>query len=257
MTTLNEFLPFADAANANIIPYQAWYNGATRFSGFVAGIAKSNEINRVLAQGANAGYAMAKFIERLLDEDVYVDKPERLVDQFYRAMVEMSYRATPIGCALTFPVYLEIEGFVMTNFGGDISRTDYDRLFGVYGTKFNSASTPSTKFGIPNAAGRFWETAAELSQIGCFVAAGLPNIAGTQVFRNVSLSESEIGSILFSLSGAFSTAEHPTASTTLQNGSGTGSTKCDFSAQKCSSLFGKSTTIQPLALRALSLIRAY
>lgn len=67
-TTINEFLPFADKSNANLIPYAEWVDAAKRLTGFVSGIAKSSEMNRVFAQGAQAGYAIAKFIERTLSE---------------------------------------------------------------------------------------------------------------------------------------------------------------------------------------------
>lgn len=177
-TTINEFLPFADQSNANLIPYAEWVDAAKRLTGFVSGIAKSSEMNRVFAQGAQAGYAIAKFIERTLSEDVYVSDGERLADQFYRAIVQMSYRATPIGCILTFPVHVEIDGYVATNNGGNLSQTTYDQLYAVYGTKFNTSSTLANQFGIPDMAHRVFEAAATLEEIGCYVAAGLPNIFG-------------------------------------------------------------------------------
>lgn len=179
-TTINEFLPFADQSNANLIPYAEWVDAAKRLTGFVSGIAKSSEMNRVFAQGAQAGYAIAKFIERTLSEDVYVSDGERLADQFYRAIVQMSYRATPIGCILTFPVHVEIDGYVATNNGGNLSQTTYDQLYAVYGTKFNTSSTLTNQFGIPDMAHRVFEAAATLEEIGCYVAAGLPNIVGSQ-----------------------------------------------------------------------------
>lgn len=179
MATINEFLPFADQSTANLIPYAEWVNAAKRLTGFVSGIAKSNEMNRVFAQGAQAGYAIAKFIERTLSEDVYVSDGERLADQFYRAIVQMSYRATPIGCILTFPVHVEIDGYVATNNGGNLSQTTYDQLYAVYGTKFNTSSTLANQFGIPDMAHRVFEAAATLEEIGCYVAAGLPNIFGS------------------------------------------------------------------------------
>ena len=181
MATINEFLPFADQSTANLIPYAEWVNAAKRLTGFVSGIAKSNEMNRVFAQGAQAGYAIAKFIERTLSEDVYVSDGERLADQFYRAIVQMSYRATPIGCILTFPVHVEIDGYVATNNGGNLSQTTYDQLYAVYGTKFNTSSTLANQFGIPDMAHRVFEAAATLEEIGCYVAAGLPNSKGTGV----------------------------------------------------------------------------
>ena len=177
-TTINEFLPFADQSTANLIPYAEWVNAAKRLTGFVSGIAKSNEMNRVFAQGAQAGYAIAKFIERTLSEDVYVADGERLADQFYRAIVQMSYRATPIGCILAFPVHVEIDGYVATNNGGNLSQTTYDQLYAVYDTKFNTSSTLATQFGIPDMAHRVFEAAATLEEIGCYIAAGLPNMKG-------------------------------------------------------------------------------
>ena len=171
-TTINEFLPFADQSNANLIPYAEWVDAAKRLTGFVSGIAKSSEMNRVFAQGAQAGYAIAKFIERTLSEDVYVSDGERLADQFYRAIVQMSYRATPIGCILTFPVHVEIDGYVATNNGGNLSQTTYDQLYAVYGTKFNTSSTLANQFGIPDMAHRVFEAAATLEEIGCYVELG-------------------------------------------------------------------------------------
>lgn len=199
MTTINEFLPFADQSNANLIPYAEWVSAAKRLTGFVSGIAKSNEMNRVWAQGAQAGYAIAKFIERTLNEDVYVADGERLADQFYRSIVQMSYRATPIGCVLTFPVHVEIDGYVATNNGGNLSQTTYDQLYAVYGTKFNTSSTLATQFGIPDMAHRVFEAAATLEEIGCYVAAGLPNIPSSINFNRFLKGDmnSNIGAFSF------------------------------------------------------------
>ncbi|WP_282196029.1 tail fiber protein [Turicimonas muris] len=247
MTTINDFLPFAE--NADLVPFSEWQQAASRLSGFV-GLAAPGELNRAIAQGANAGYAIAKFIERTLKEDVYVSNPDRLVDQLYRAMLEMSYRATPIGCILTFPVQVEIEGFVVSNFGGDLSRIDYDKLFAVYGTKFNVSSTPETKFGIPNLAYNFLEAAGQLAEIGCFVKAGLPNIYG---------AVNALHAPFYAAVGAMSLGGNVTghAPSGVSSG-GTGSENVVISGAKSSSIYkGEFNTVQPPALRSLALIRAY
>lgn len=247
MTTINDFLPFAE--NADLVPFSEWQQAASRLSGFV-GLAAPGELNRAIAQGANAGYAIAKFIERTLKEDVYVSNPDRLVDQLYRAMLEMSYRATPIGCILTFPVQVEIEGFVASNFGGDLSRIDYDKLFAVYGTKFNVSSTPETKFGIPNLAYNFLEAAGQLAEIGCFVKAGLPNSTGQVYEVQFGTATNAFG--IFQIVSSWNN--------NISGGS-------DIYTEKMSSLgidmslsntiYGKSSTVQPSALRSLCLIRSY
>lgn len=250
-TTINEFLPFADQSNANLIPYAEWVSAAKRLTGFVSGIAKSNEMNRVFAQGAQAGYAIAKFIERTLSEDVYVADGERLADQFYRAIVQMSYRATPIGCILTFPVHVEIDGYVATNNGGNLSQTTYDQLYAVYGTKFNTSSTLATQFGIPDMAHRVFEAAATLEEIGCYVAAGLPNSTGS--FVGVSAKarwgfESPTG-----VFGASDVQQVRSADSLPQDRER--STVLTMSLAKQNSLFGSSDTVQPKTLRAQFLIR--
>lgn len=246
-TTINEFLPFADQSTANLIPYAEWVNAAKRLTGFVSGIAKSNEMNRVFAQGAQAGYAIAKFIERTLSEDVYVSDGERLADQFYRAIVQMSYRATPIGCILTFPVHVEIDGYVATNNGGNLSQTTYDQLYAVYGTKFNTSSTLANQFGIPDMAHRVFEAAATLEEIGCYVAAGLPNISflagtflmGSKVWaEGISINyQQQINFSSGEVSGNF--VDYRLNSTAIN------------------SVYGASDTNQPEAVRVLSLVKAY
>ncbi|WP_277039540.1 tail fiber protein [Turicimonas muris] len=247
MTTINDFLPFAE--NADLVPFSEWQQAASRLSGFVNGLAAPGELNRAIAQGANAGYAIAKFIERTLKEDVYVSNPDLLVDQLYRAMLEMSYRATPIGCILTFPVQVEIEGFVVSNFGGDLSRIDYDKLFAVYGTKFNVSSTPETKFGIPNLAHNFLEAAGQLAEIGCFVKAGLPNIKG-------SINNADGGN--FVADGCFRSETTPNVGYTIAADHTNGSSRQTFIASRSNSTYSDSvSTVQPAGLYGLYLIRAY
>ena len=254
-TTINEFLPFADQSNANLIPYSEWVSAAKRLTGFVSGIAKSNEMNRVFAQGAQAGYAIAKFIERTLSEDVYVADGERLADQFYRAIVQMSYRATPIGCILTFPVHVEIDGYVATNNGGNLSQTTYDQLYAVYGTKFNTSSTLANQFGIPDMALRVFEAAATLEEIGCYVAAGLPNIKG--YFLGYALGQ--IGAKNGSASGPFSTRNIvENKAITLHNDISYLNQDMDFDASKVSNLYKNNLSeVNVNGLFSLCLVRAY
>ena len=253
MATINEFLPFADQSTANLIPYAEWVNAAKRLTGFVSGIAKSNEMNRVFAQGAQAGYAIAKFIERTLSEDVYVSDGERLADQFYRAIVQMSYRATPIGCILTFPVHVEIDGYVATNNGGNLSQATYDQLYAVYGTKFNTSSTLANQFGIPDMAHRVFEAAATLEEIGCYVAAGLPNILGT--VSGIKFQNADPSTGAFEGDG-IQFVEGINNSNPSQSQMYSWS-RPNFSASRSSSIFGNSSTVHPDSLRLLALIRSY
>jgi len=174
------------------------------------------------------------------------------VDQFYRAIVQMSYRATPIGCILTFPVYTEIDGYVVTNFGGNLSRETYDLLFKVYGTKFNTASTAATQFGIPDMQHRFFECAATLQEIGAYVAPGLPNIPGHLGFDRVSDGDIQDASGCYRLNGYSSTRF-----AWANNGESYRGVSIYMDASRVSDVFGASETVQPSAMRALILMRAY
>lgn len=254
MTTINDFLPFAE--NADLVPFSEWQQAASRLSGFVNGLAAPGELNRAIAQGANAGYAIAKFIERTLKEDVYVSNPDLLVDQLYRAMLEMSYRATPIGCILTFPVQVEIEGFVVSNFGGDLSRIDYDKLFAVYGTKFNVSSTPENKFGIPDLAYNFIEAAGQLAEIGCFIKAGLPNSPGFVQWTRAGGMINSSGPSLFS-GGSMDIQKLGSSQSAGDPISAPGDINISIDLSKGNSTFGTSSTVQPSALCSLVLIRSY
>ena len=252
MATINEFLPFADQSTANLIPYAEWVNAAKRLTGFVSGIAKSNEMNRVFAQGAQAGYAIAKFLQRTLSEDVYVSDGERLADQFYRAIVQMSYRATPIGCILTFPVRVEINGYVATNNGGNLSQTTYDQLYAVYGTKFNTSSTLANQFGIPDMAHRVFEAAATLEEIGCYVAAGLPNSLGSLPWISATTTDStNVGQ------GNIRWSKGDTAKGSIKKDPTGTMYDPQINLSWSNSLFGASETVQPAGMFGLYLVRAY
>ena len=258
MTTINEFLPFADQSSANLIPYAEWVSAAKRLTGFVSGIAKSNEMNRVWAQGAQAGYAIAKFIERTLNEDVYVADGERLADQFYRSIVQMSYRATPIGCVLTFPVHVEIDGYVATNNGGNLSQTTYDQLYAVYGTKFNTSSTLATQFGIPDMAHRVFEAAATLEEIGCYVAAGLPNIPGQIYFGRIphdNYATASSGSWITAVDGAANSNKYQFAGNTSQLSAA--SVGFVFDPSTYNNTYRNVQTVQVDALKGLCLIKSF
>ena len=185
-----------------------------------------------------------------LCEDVYVADGERLADQFYRSIVQMSYRATPIGCVLTFPVHVEIDGYVATNNGGNLSQTTYDQLYAVYGTKFNTSSTLATQFGIPDMAHRVFEAAATLEEIGCYVAAGLPNNIGDIVLR--------YGANISNGNGVFSCSNSEQNDNNIQTLEiSRPKQNLSFDLSRGNPIYGASTTNQPASIRFLCLIRSY
>lgn len=71
----NELLPFANGEDANVLPTQQW-EALTDIleNGFQSGIARSEQVNRVLAQGAVASYVLGQLIVDQLNKDATLDK---------------------------------------------------------------------------------------------------------------------------------------------------------------------------------------
>ena len=80
----NELLPFANGADANVLPTNQW-EALTDIiqNGFQSGVAKSEQVNRVLAQGAVASYVLGQLIVNELNKDATLDK-----DTLYQNLVK-------------------------------------------------------------------------------------------------------------------------------------------------------------------------
>ena len=84
-------------------------------------------------------------------------------------------------------------------------------------------------------------------------AAGLPNITGSFGYQN-DFGAIANGSQTITPTGAFAKGTY--RSNRSDGAGGTGSYDADFNASRCSSIYGKSTTVQPPALTTRFLIRA-
>lgn len=79
----NELLPFANGEDANVLPTNQW-EALTDIleNGFQSGIARSEQVNRVLAQGAVASYVLGQLIVDQLNKDATLNK-----DTLYQNLV--------------------------------------------------------------------------------------------------------------------------------------------------------------------------
>lgn len=84
----NELLPFANGVDANILPTNQW-EALTDIlkNGFQSGIARSEQVNRVLAQGAVASYVLGQLIVDQLNKDATLDK-DTLYQNIVKALQE-------------------------------------------------------------------------------------------------------------------------------------------------------------------------
>lgn len=79
----NELLPFANGEDANVLPIAQWQALTDILeNGFQSGIARSEQVNRVLAQGAVASYVLGQLIVDQLNKDATLNK-----DTLYQNLV--------------------------------------------------------------------------------------------------------------------------------------------------------------------------
>ncbi len=176
-------------------------------------------------------------------------------EQLVKAIEVFGRRIVPIGTTFDFPARCAIlEGFLICN-GASLSRTEYPELFSVIGTTWGS-DDPST-FKLLDAHHRFREGTSVLSEVGTYVPAGLPNILGTFRLRTAARGDGSISKIGWA-SGAITDndAEIDTSSA-ISTVSVTATQLFNFSANRSNQVFGASGTVQPSAMRALVLIRAF
>lgn len=83
----NQLLPFAAGENPNIIPFDDWNELPARLSGFLSGIASSQQFNRIFAQGGVAGYILGQLIVDQLNQDATLD-PESLYTNWKSAIAK-------------------------------------------------------------------------------------------------------------------------------------------------------------------------
>ncbi len=175
------------------------------------------------------------------------NKDNILVTYAQALKIAQSQAATPTGTLLPFAGSVVPAGYLLCN-GAAVSRTTYNKLFAVIGTKWGSGND-STTFNLPNFSKRFIEGTINASEVGTYLEAGLPNITGTVNNSNVSSVFDATGSY----AGAFSV--RPANKSSYQTAGG-GAGTLEFKASKSSSIFGASSTVQPQANQVLIIIKA-
>lgn len=155
--------------------------------------------------------------------------------------------SVPTGMIAFFALSTVPEGWLICN-GASVSRTVYAKLFAAIGTKFG-AGDGSTTFTLPNLDQRFLEGTTDVSKVGQYLEAGLPNITGS----HWATCDGVVGS--FNYSGAFYAGENVGRYDADQAGYH-GMPKYAFDASRSSSVYGKSSTVQPLTVRLLACIKS-
>ena len=164
-------------------------------------------------------------------------------DQLLSAMKNLGKAIVPIGTVVFYLGTTIPDGYLLCN-GASLSRTEFPELFAVLGTKCGSVD--SAHFNLPDTHHRFLEGTTTISEVGSYIAAGLPNITG---FSNIA----GYFDPLTAAGGALSASTRWTF--TIMREPGTASGIVNFNAAGSDPIYGASTTNQPASVRSLCLIR--
>lgn len=96
-------------------------------------------------------------------------------DQLLSAMKNLGKLVVPIGTVVFYLGTTIPDGYLLCN-GASLSRTEFPELFAVLGTKCGSVD--SAHFTLPDTHHRFLEGTTTLSEVGQYIASGLPNSKG-------------------------------------------------------------------------------
>lgn len=156
--------------------------------------------------------------------------------------IEAYENPIPTGSVIPFAGETPPEGFLLCN-GQEVSRVTYARLFSVIGEKFGAGDGVTT-FEVPNLVEKFIEGTE--SSVGQTVDAGLPNIKGN------------LDQILTDSGGRFSGAFYYNGTPRRRGWTGNDYDEirnAGFDASRSNSIYGKSNTVQPPAVKMLFIIK--
>jgi hypothetical protein len=123
----NKFTQFANGASANVLSYEDWITMSTLIeNGFQSGIAISEQFNRLLAQGAAAGYAVGQYIVDQLNIDADPLDAEALALNFKQAMTFLPLAGGMMTGSIQFSTVSGTTGRTLIQ--GRMAGSDYFRI---------------------------------------------------------------------------------------------------------------------------------
>ena len=210
----------AEKVAANAIAGAALQNAQITFAKLAASIIATEA---QVTEGTAKDVLMTPFLTR------------RMVEAFIPPSV-------PSGTIIHYAGRTVPSGWLIAN-GGAVSRTTYANLFSAIGTTYGTGDGSST-FNLPNLKGRFLECTTSTSEVGTYKKAGLPNITGSFT------SHGNTGSMV--TTGPFTNGGPRIHS---NSGGAEDGRTVYMDANRCSSLYGTTGTVQPAAMLTLVLIK--
>jgi microcystin-dependent protein len=218
----------SSGGTAATVPTAAWYNAVTcevvnaiEGGGITPERNTLNQLNASIAARLNA-------LESKLNASI----------KQVRDMIP-TVESTPSGLIAYFACSSAPNSYWLICDGRAVSRSTYSALFAKIGTTYGAGNGSST-FNLPYLIDRVaWGST---SSVGAFINAGLPNITGGIFGENET----------YSTSGVFYNNGGGNANKTESNYGN--NNNIYFDASRCSAIYGRSSTVQPPALRLLPCI---
>ena len=174
-------------------------------------------------------------------------------DQLLGALKNLGKTIVPIGSVIFYLGTTIPDGYLLCN-GASLSRTEYPELFEVLGTKCGAVD--SAHFTLPDTHHRFLEGTTSVSEVGQYIAAGLPNIWGRGQWTRGGGGTDSSGPEVYS-SGSVIVQKGGTSQTASIENVAPGDIILEINAFLSNQVYGASETVQPTGLYGLYLIRAY
>ena len=176
-------------------------------------------------------------------------------DQLLSAMKNLGKMVVPIGTVVFYLGTTIPDGYLLCN-GASLSRTEFPELFAVLGTKCGSVD--SAHFTLPDTHHRFLEGTTTLSEVGQYIAAGLPNIRGQIYFGRIphdNYATASSGSWITAVDGAANSNKYQFAGNTSQLSAA--SVGFVFDPSTYNNTYRNVQTVQVDALKGLCLIKSF
>ena len=164
------------------------------------------------------------------------------------------FESWPAGVIIPFAGTSVPTGYLLCN-GAAVSRTNYANLFAAIGTLYG-AGDGSTTFNLPDARDRVLQGASGGHSAGSYIAAGLPNITGELAAAPRYASNERLDSV-YPRAGAFSYAgaESWRTDLTTEAAGDYNWHHIQLNAARSSSIYGRSSTVQPPAIATNFIIK--
>lgn len=154
-------------------------------------------------------------------------------------------QAMPVGASIAYEGTTAPEGWFAEN-GLEVQKSEYPKLYAVVGDKYNLETTQEGYFRLPdtNVSARFYEGS---TTPGTIKDAGLPNITSNATGFGV-------GNTLNWANGGATSVNHSLEAERIAGGNHSGRPIL-FNASRSSSVYGKSTTVQPKSITKFFIIK--